>query len=467
MSSLLTSEAEPPKHSDFGTVGALVLVLHGNLAAASSTSSGRVHRKHLGGVRDTAIPGAGIWADDSSAIVCSGLGDEYLRHGVIGKIVGLARNSSLRKAINISVTEFVQDTGALCSVLALDSTGQGTVESSGPLFVIATGSKMPGSTELRREVHFASSTIPLLPRHEFMQDGHFVAGAYRYPSTPGHAVVLTRGAIDIPSLYLDDFMNLFQFTRKAAQALTSHTRVRRCAMASDGELIHLIPLHGLGECWNPVTHATEEYNPIYPGYLTSKNGPRSSTEELNNIQQRLVAVSGLREPFDRTFLGDASDQNLFARIVRGELEQWRIWESNTHIAFLTPFGNTPGFTVLIPRQHLSSDVFALSEEDYNALVTATYTVAEIIKCAFDITRVGIFFEGFEIDYTHAKLIPIHANSPPQTVVQPAKYHTHYPGFITTQPGPREKDMTALDTVAKGARDWVASHAVLPREDTLA
>ncbi len=52
--------------SNFGTVGAVVLDIHGNLGAASST--GGHHGKDSGRIGDTAIPGAGIWADHSSAI---------------------------------------------------------------------------------------------------------------------------------------------------------------------------------------------------------------------------------------------------------------------------------------------------------------------------------------------------------------------------------------------------------------
>ena len=178
------------------------------------------------------------------------------------------------------------------------------------------GSGMVGNTESHREIHFVPNTLPILPRHEFIRDGHFVAGAYRYPSTPDHSVVITRGSIDISSLGLHDFISLFRFARKVAQALASSAHAQRCAMASDGQTIHLIPLHGLSNHWSPVTHVMEEYNSTFPGYLTSKNGPKSPNDVLNNIQKRLVSVSGLQEPFDQTFFGDPSDQNLFARIVR-------------------------------------------------------------------------------------------------------------------------------------------------------
>lgn len=64
---LSPSEAESYGNPEFGTVGAVVLDICGHLAAASST--GGVRGKDLGRIGDTAIPGAGIWADDSSAII--------------------------------------------------------------------------------------------------------------------------------------------------------------------------------------------------------------------------------------------------------------------------------------------------------------------------------------------------------------------------------------------------------------
>jgi L-asparaginase / beta-aspartyl-peptidase len=64
--------------SSKGTVGAVALDRHGNLAAATSTG-GRVN-KAVGRVSDSSIVGAGTYAsNDSCAISCTGTGDEMLR----------------------------------------------------------------------------------------------------------------------------------------------------------------------------------------------------------------------------------------------------------------------------------------------------------------------------------------------------------------------------------------------------
>ncbi len=62
-----------------GTVGAVALDVHGNLAAATST--GGVLGKPAGRVGDTPIIGVGTWADEEIAISCTGTGEYFIRAG--------------------------------------------------------------------------------------------------------------------------------------------------------------------------------------------------------------------------------------------------------------------------------------------------------------------------------------------------------------------------------------------------
>lgn len=168
---------------------------------------------------------------------------------------------------------------------------------------------------------------------------------------------------------------------------------------------------------------------------------------LDEICSAIRKVSGLSQPFQYFFVGDQSNQNLFARIVRGELAQWRVWEDDQHVAFLTPFANTPGFTVLVPRAHLASDIFSLDEEAYSKLMAAAHTVARILKEALGSGRCGMIFEGFEIDYAHVKLIPIHdqtmlaGTSPAGS--REARYVEKYQGYVTSLHGPFIEDVKSL------------------------
>ena len=63
--------------ADHGTVGAVALDIHGELAAGTST--GGTFNKLVGRVGDTPIIGSGTWADETVAVSCTGLGEAFMR----------------------------------------------------------------------------------------------------------------------------------------------------------------------------------------------------------------------------------------------------------------------------------------------------------------------------------------------------------------------------------------------------
>ncbi|MFA5947100.1 MAG: HIT family protein [Patescibacteria group bacterium] len=134
---------------------------------------------------------------------------------------------------------------------------------------------------------------------------------------------------------------------------------------------------------------------------------------------------------------------LFCSFVAGEIPCHRVWEDEGHLAFLTIFPNTPGFTVVIPKVHRSSYAFDLPTEELSALVAAAKTVAKLIDRAFDdVGRTALIFEGFGVDHVHAKLIPLHGTRmeewrPILSALHP--FTEKYEGFITTHDGPRASD----------------------------
>lgn len=62
-----------------GTVGSVALDKQGRLAAATST--GGLFSTHAGRVGDTALIGAGTWADQTIAISCTGIGEHFILAG--------------------------------------------------------------------------------------------------------------------------------------------------------------------------------------------------------------------------------------------------------------------------------------------------------------------------------------------------------------------------------------------------
>lgn len=143
-------------------------------------------------------------------------------------------------------------------------------------------------------------------------------------------------------------------------------------------------------------------------------------------------------------------KTIFDDIVAGTMKSWKVWEDDEFVAFLTPFPNTPGFTVLIPKTNPGDYVFGLDDALFQRLMAATKTVAGILEKAFETPRVALVFEGTGVAYVHAKLIPLHGELAGKTDVWSTEkeFHELYRGWITTAEGPKMSDEELDDIQAK-------------------
>ena len=132
---------------------------------------------------------------------------------------------------------------------------------------------------------------------------------------------------------------------------------------------------------------------------------------------------------------------LFDKIVNGDMKAWTIWEDDKYMAFLTPFPNTPGFTVVIPKSNPGDYVFSLNDEEYVGLMNATKKVAKLLERSLGVSRVAVVFEGTGVAHVHAKLIPLHGELASQTGVwsKHTEFNLEYTGHITTVEGPKMDD----------------------------
>jgi histidine triad (HIT) family protein len=140
-------------------------------------------------------------------------------------------------------------------------------------------------------------------------------------------------------------------------------------------------------------------------------------------------------------------KTIFDDVIDGTIASWPVWENAEYLAFLTPFPNTPGFTVVIPKSNIGDYVFSLSDNQYQSLMQAVKTVANILEKAFDTPRVALVFEGTGVAHVHAKLIPLHGELAGQTNVWSTEkeFNEQYRGWLTTAEGPKMDD-TRLDEV---------------------
>ena len=104
----------------WGTVGAVALDVHGNVAAATST--GGMTGKPVGRVGDTGIIGAGTWADASIAVSCTGIGEAFIRTAAAHSMAIHHRTMSLPQAAERVLNE-VEPFGGRGGLIALNSQG--------------------------------------------------------------------------------------------------------------------------------------------------------------------------------------------------------------------------------------------------------------------------------------------------------------------------------------------------------
>lgn len=145
---------------------------------------------------------------------------------------------------------------------------------------------------------------------------------------------------------------------------------------------------------------------------------------------------------------------IFCKIVKGELPAYKIWEDKEHLAFLSIFPNTEGFSVVITKKHYPSYVFDLQEEILIGLVKAAKQTAKLLDTKLeDVGRTGMIFEGFGVDHAHAKLFPMHGtNMPKWKPIKSTidKYFKKYEGYISSHDYKRA-DKVKLKILAKKIR----------------
>ena len=141
---------------------------------------------------------------------------------------------------------------------------------------------------------------------------------------------------------------------------------------------------------------------------------------------------------------------IFCKIAAREAQAFVIWEDDTHMAFLSRRPNTEGFSVVIPKQHQPSYIFAADDAVITGIVHAAKQAARQIDKAFDdVGRTGMIFEGFGVDHLHAKLFPMHntkSDEWKQHVSHVDKYFDTYEGYISSHDY-GEADQAKLEALA--------------------
>ena len=146
---------------------------------------------------------------------------------------------------------------------------------------------------------------------------------------------------------------------------------------------------------------------------------------------------------------------IFCEIVNGKASAHKIWEDEKHLAFLSIFPNTEGFSVVITKEHYPSYAFDVPEKVYLDLLKAARKAGKLLdKKLDDVGRTGLMLEGFGINHLHVKLFPMHGTvmeewKPINSNID--KFFDKYEGYISSHNSKRANDKK-LANLAKKIRE---------------
>ena len=116
---------QSPAGTRSGTVGAVALDRHGNIAAATST--GGMANKLPGRVGDTPVIGAGTWADNRSCgVSATGHGEAFIRAVAAHEVAALMLHGGqdLGQAVAKVIHRDIAGLGSTGGLIAVDRSGQ-------------------------------------------------------------------------------------------------------------------------------------------------------------------------------------------------------------------------------------------------------------------------------------------------------------------------------------------------------
>ena len=140
------------------------------------------------------------------------------------------------------------------------------------------------------------------------------------------------------------------------------------------------------------------------------------------------------------------DKCIFCEIAKGNMKPMgdgAFYEDARYLAWLSPFPNTEGFAVVIPKKHYASDVLAMPDKALKDFIVAAKKVSNILLNHFkDVGRIGLIMEGTGVDHAHIKLIPMHGTGHMKRGIwkqyssKVSDYFETYEGYISSNDGPK-------------------------------
>ncbi|MFK8037325.1 MAG: HIT family protein [Crocinitomicaceae bacterium] len=97
--------------------------------------------------------------------------------------------------------------------------------------------------------------------------------------------------------------------------------------------------------------------------------------------------------------------SIFSKIINGEIQAFKIAESDQFLAFLDISPLQKGHTLVIPKLEVDY-IFDLEDDLLSEMMVFAKGVSKKILKAFPCNRIGMTVIGLEVPHAHIHLIPI-------------------------------------------------------------
>jgi histidine triad (HIT) family protein len=124
--------------------------------------------------------------------------------------------------------------------------------------------------------------------------------------------------------------------------------------------------------------------------------------------------------------------NIFAKILRGELPSYKVYEDDKTLAFLDIMPRAPGHALVLPKSP-ARNILDISPDDLAHVMKVAQKIAQTSMTVFDANGVTVqqFNEGAGgqvVFHLHVHVIPRHDGVP----MKPAATHKEKPEVLAAQ-----------------------------------
>ena len=104
--------------------------------------------------------------------------------------------------------------------------------------------------------------------------------------------------------------------------------------------------------------------------------------------------------------------NIFAKILRGEIPAFKVYETEYALAFMDVMPQSDGHTLVIPKQARAENLLDIEPADLQSLIVATQTVAKAVDKAMQPDGIRIIQfnrppAGQTVFHIHFHIVPIY------------------------------------------------------------